>query len=248
MMSLTGQPDGPPIRSGIAQADLTAGMFAAYGIMAALLYRQFSGLGQRLETSLFESQLAQLTDLAQAYLATGQMPARYGNLHPHWAPFETIQVKDGHHIIAVTREDQWSALCEALCLEDCSKDPRFASNEGRLRHRRLLRARIEQRTRRMDREELKMRLDKVGVPNGPVWDVKEVLHAPQTHACRMVEEMEHPLLGKILLTGIPVKLNQTPGRLRRPPPLLGEHTEEILSGLLGFSSEEIRELREKGVI
>jgi crotonobetainyl-CoA:carnitine CoA-transferase CaiB-like acyl-CoA transferase len=248
IMSVTGPIGGPPYRVGIAQADITAGMFAAYGIMVALFHRERSGQGQKVETSLFQSQIAQLTFQAGRFFATGESPRPQGNQHPLIAPYESFKTKDGHINIAVGNNALWSTFCKVMGLESYEKDPRFDTNPKRVQNRPALVEIIEERTVKFTTEELRKILDGAGIPNGPVWTVGEALTAPQTIALGMVQELEHPRAGRIKVTGIPVNLSSTPGSLRQPPPLLGQHTEEVLSKLLGMDPREIQELRQKGVI
>jgi len=248
IMSVTGPIGGPPYRVGIAQADITAGMFAAYGIMVALFHRERSGQGQKVETSLFQSQIAQLTFQAGRFFATGESPRPQGNQHPLIAPYESFKTKDGHINIAVGNNALWSTFCKVMGLENYEKDPRFDTNPKRVQNRPALVEIIEERTVKFTTEELRKILDGAGIPNGPVWTVGEALTAPQTIALGMVQELEHPRAGRIKVTGIPVNLSSTPGSLRQPPPLLGQHTEEVLSRLLGMDPREIQELRQKGVI
>lgn len=248
IMSVTGPIGGPPYRVGIAQADITAGMFAAYGIMVALFHRERSGEGQRVETSLFQSQIAQLTFQAGRFFATGESPKPQGNQHPLIAPYESFRTKDGHINIAVGNNALWASFCKVLGLEAYEKDPRFETNPKRVQNRPALVEIIEERTVQFTTEELRKILDEAGIPNGPVWTVGEALTAPQTIALGMVQELEHPKAGRIKVTGIPVVLSSTPGSLRNPPPLLGQHTEEVLSRLLGMTPSEIQELKQRGVI
>lgn len=248
IMSVTGPPEGPPYRVGIAQADIVAGMFAAYGIMVALFHRERTGEGQRLETSLFQGQLAQLTFQAGRYFALGVSPKPQGNQHPLIAPYESFRTKDGHINIAVGNNSLWSTLCRVLAMEAYEKDPRFESNPKRVENRPALIQVIEERTMNYTSQELRDILDKAGIPNGPVWTIGEALSSPQTMALDMVQEMDHPTAGRIKVTGIPIRMERSPGSLRIPPPLLGQHTQEILREMLEMGDEEIGLLQQQGVI
>lgn len=248
IMSVTGPPEGPPYRVGIAQADIVAGMFAAYGIMVALFHRQRTGEGQRLETSLFQGQLAQLTFQAGRYFATGVSPKPQGNQHPLIAPYESFRTKDGHINIAVGNNVLWSTFCKVLGMEVFEKDPRFETNPKRVENRPALIQVIEERTTKYTSQELRELLDKAGIPNGPVWTIGEALSAPQSLALGMVQELEHPKAGPIKVTGVPIQLEKSPGSVRFPPPLLGQHTQEILRELLGMSEKEVEELQNQGIV
>lgn len=247
-MSFTGEPNGPPLKVGVSQADITAGMFAAYAIMVAIHHRKNTGEGQCVETSLFESQVAQLTFQAGRYFATGEAPKAMGNQHPLIAPYETFKAKDGYINIAVGNNALWSSFCKAMGLEAKENDPRFSTNSTRIQNREDLIVVIEERTSTMTVQGLRDILDKAGVPNGPVWDLKEVLNAPQTLAREMVVETNHSKLGPIKVTGIPVKFSSSPGAIRIPPPVLGEHSDTILQEFLGMSPDDCETLRKEGVI
>jgi crotonobetainyl-CoA:carnitine CoA-transferase CaiB-like acyl-CoA transferase len=248
IMSVTGPPEGPPYRVGIAQADIVAGMFAAYGIMVALFHRERTGEGQRLETSLFQGQLAQLTFQAGRFFAMGVSPKPQGNQHPLIAPYESFRTKDGHINIAVGNNALWSTFCKVLGMETYEKDPRFETNPKRVENRPALIQVIEERTTKYSSQQLRDLLDKAGIPNGPVWTIGEALSAPQSLALGMVQELEHPKAGRIKVTGVPIQLGKSPGSVRLPPPMLGQHTQEILTQLLGMPEKEVEELRTQGIV
>jgi len=247
MMSITGEPE-TPIRPGVATADITTGMFAAFGIMAALFERQRSGKGQWVDTSLFEGQIALMTYQAGRYFATGEAPGRFGNRHPMIAPYETIRVADGVVNVAVGNDGLWLKFCDALDLDDMRQHPSFATNPDRTANRTELVAGIEERTSAMTMAEVREALDAVGVPNGPVWDLHDVFTSEQAIARDMVIEVSHPKIGSIKTTGLPVKLSRTPGSVRRPPPMLGEHTDEVLRQVLGYDETSVADLRSKKVV
>ncbi len=248
IMSVTGPPEGPPYRVGIAQADIVAGMFAAYGIMVALFHRERTGEGQRLETSLFQGQLAQLTFQAGRFFAMGVSPKPQGNQHPLIAPYESFRTKDGHINIAVGNNALWSTFCKVLGMETYEKDPRFETNPKRVENRPALIQVIEERTTKYSSQQLRDLLDKAGIPNGPVWTIGEALSAPQSLALGMVQELEHPKAGRIKVTGVPIQLGKSPGSVRLPPPMLGQHTQEMLTQLLGMPEKEVEELRTQGIV
>ena len=247
MMSITGEPD-MPIRPGVATADITTGMFAAYGIMTALFEREKSGKGQHVDTSLFEGQIAQMTYQAGRYFATGEAPGRFGNRHPLIAPYETIEAEDGVVNVAVGNDALWAKFCDALELKDLKEHPSFATNPDRVSHRKELIEGLEETTATMTVDEIREALDEVGVPNGPVWDLDDVFSSEQAKARDMVVEVEHPKAGTLKMTGIPVKFSRTPGAIRKPPPLLGEQTDEVLKELLDMKEDELKTLHEEEVL
>jgi CoA:oxalate CoA-transferase len=247
-MSFTGEVGGGPIKVGVAIADINSGMFAAYGILLALYHREKTGEGQMVETSLFETMVAQLTFQAGRFFATGKAPKPEGNRHPLIAPYESFLCKDGHINIAAANDSLFSKLCGAIGLSECLQDPRFQNNGLRVKNRQDLIAIIERKTKDYKLRDLQKILDVAGIPNGPIWSVDKTLTAEQTYALKMVKEVEHPTCGKIKVTGVPVKLSQTPGAVDLPPPTLGQHTEEILIGILGYSQGEVENLRKEGAI
>jgi len=248
IMSFTGEPGGAPLKVGVSLGDITAGMFAAYGVMTALFYRERTGQGQLLDTSLFESQIAQLTFQAGRYFTTGRSPEPMGNQHPLIAPYESFAAKDGFINIAVGNNNLWAAFCRVLGLEDYQNDPRFVDNPSRVQNRPELIKVIEEKTRSYTVSELRAMMDQAGIPNGPVWKVGEVLTSAQALARDMVVDLDHPKAGRIKVIGLPVKMHKSPGRITLPPPLLGEHTEEILTSWLNISPEEFKELKTQGVV
>jgi CoA:oxalate CoA-transferase len=248
IMSVTGEPGGRSLRVGIAQADLTTGMFAAYGILTALHHRGNTGEGQKVETSLYESQIAQLTFQAGRYFATGESPEAAGNQHPIIAPYESFKTNDGEVNIAVGSQPLWSNFCNVMDLGDYEKDPRFESNAKRVENREALIQIIEEKTSQYGLAEICEILNEAGIPNGPVRKMHDVLNAPQTIALEMVQELDHPVAGKIRVTGIPVKMSLTSGDLRIPPPVLGQHTAEVLNELLGIDSAEVQKLHDEEVV
>jgi CoA:oxalate CoA-transferase len=247
-MSFTGEVGGGPIKVGVAIADINSGMFAAYGILSALYHREKTGEGQMVETSLFETMVAQLTFQAGRFFATGTAPKPEGNRHPLIAPYESFPCQDGHINIAAANDSLFSKLCGAIGLSECLQDPRFQNNGLRVKNRQALIAILENKTKAYKLKDLQKILDDAGVPNGPIWSVDRVLTAEQTYALEMVKEIDHPTCGKIKVTGVPVKLSQTPGAVKLPPPTLGQHTEELLMGILGYPKVAVEKLRREGAI
>ena len=247
VMSITGEPGGPPIKVGVAIADITGGMFAAYGIMVALFNRQKTGKGQMIDGSLLDMQVSLLTYRAGDYFATGEIPQPIGSGHPVIVPYQAFKAKDAYFNIAVANEQLWEKFCKTVGLEDIKDDPRFATNPKRVENRDELVKIVSDvfATRNAD-EWLKMIQD-AGIPCGPIYTMDKVFSDPQVLHREMLKELDHPIAGKIKVTGVPLKLSDTPGAVETPPPVLGQHTEEILDAL-GYSREELEELRQDKVI
>ena len=244
VMSLTGEPDGSPVKVGLSFADITAGMNAFSGILLALLARQRTGEGQLGDVSLLDCQVALLTYQAGIYFATGKSPERLGNKHPSITPYETFEASDGHLIIACGNQGFWEKFCKLAALESLLADDRFTTMKKRVENRAeltpLVTAAIKTRTRR----EWYELLDREGIPCGLIKNVAEVCTDPQVLARDMVVPLEHPAAGTIRVNGVPIKLSKTPGKVTDPPPLLGQQTDAILSEILGYTPAEIAELRQ----
>ncbi|PZN07682.1 MAG: formyl-CoA transferase, partial [Bacillota bacterium] len=247
IMHVTGEPDRPPVRAGVAIADIGAGMWAAFGILAALWERERSGRGQVVDVSLFEGQIAWLTYVAGNFFATGKPPGRYGSAHPNLVPYQAFETADGHVMIAVGNDSLWRRFCEAAGRLDLADDPRFQANAGRVTHRDELLAELVPLMRTRTTAEWLELLDRAGVPAGPILSVADLVDDPHVRHRQMIVELEHPRAGVIRVTGIPVKLSETPGAIYAPPPLLGQHTDEVLEEF-GIDAEQRGRLREAGVI
>jgi formyl-CoA transferase/CoA:oxalate CoA-transferase len=242
LMSLTGDADGPPFRLGVAISDIVSGMFAFQGISMALYARTQTGRGQLVDIGMLDSTAALLTYQSGSFFATGQAPQRLGNRHPTIVPYETFSASDGDFVIAVGNDALWRAFCTACGLEALGDDPQFATNRQRVQGYGVLKPVIVERLRTKTRAEWIAVLTAAGIPCGAVRDVGEVLADPQLAAREMVQQVAHASLGPLRVTGVPVKLSDTPGGVRTAPPTLGQHTDAIL-GELGFSDEEIEEWR-----
>lgn len=227
IMSITGPAEGPPSKVGVAVVDLTTGMLAANAILAALYARERTGEGQHIDISLLESQVAWLANVASAYLTTGEAPGRHGNAHPTIVPYQTFRGRDAEFALGVGNDTQWRRLTEEIGRPELACDERFRTNPDRVRHREELIALLDAHFATAPAAEWVDRCRRAGVPAGPVRTVAEVLEDPQVLAREMVVSVEHPSIGELKLVGIPFKFSSTPASVRRPPPLLGEHTAEV---------------------
>ncbi len=248
IMSLTGFPDSSPVKVGISFADLVAGLYAFQGILLALRAAENGGEGQWVDVSLLDGQVSLLTFQAGSYFATGRSPGRLGNLHPMITPYETYRTADGHVIVAVGNESLWIKFCALLGRPELAADPRFASSRLRVENRQALADVLIPLMAERPTGVWLERLRAAGIPCGAVRSVGQVLEDPQVQARQMVTTVEHPGIGPMRTTGIPVKLSATPGEIVSAPPLLGEHTDQVLATLLGYSQAQIAAARRSGVI
>ena len=247
VMSVTGEPGGPPAKCGIPIGDLSAGLFCAFGILTAYVAREETGRGQYIDTSLFEGALAlSIWETAELW-STGRIPQPFGSAHRLTAPYQALETRDGYVNVGANNQRLWARLCNALGREDLIEDERFATNAGRMENRAELVEELEAATKEKDTDEWVEILLEAGFPAGPIYNYKEVFEDPHTAAREMMVEMDHPVEGAVKGLGIPVKLSETPGEIRRAAPLLGEHTEETLAEL-GYSKKEIADLRERSII
>ena len=249
LMSITGDRDrdgGHPTKVGVAISDVVTGLYAAIGILAALIGRD-EGRGQRVDVSLLGSTLAVLVNQAQNAFVSGSSPGRLGNAHPNIVPYETFATADGELAVAVGSERQWPRFCEAIGLPGLATDPRFVTNGDRVDNRDALRPLIADRLVTRTTAQWTADLDTGEVPNGAVADVLAAFDSPEATALGMSTEVDHPSLGVLRQAGIPLLFEDTPGAVRTAPPLLGEHTHEVLDEL-GFSAAEIAALRESGAV
>jgi crotonobetainyl-CoA:carnitine CoA-transferase CaiB-like acyl-CoA transferase len=248
LMSVTGPDDGPPYRLGLAIADLGSALFATQGILAALLARERTGRGQRVDIAMLDSVAALLTYQAGIYFATGAAPMRMGNRHPSIAPYDTYRAADGDLVLAVGNDDQFRRLCTVLGRPDLASDPRFTTNAGRVEHYESLKPALDFSIGARTLQDLTSALRASGVPGGSVRTVAETLADPQIAARDMVATLQHPAAGAVRVMGTPVKLSETLAEMRTAPPMLGQHTDAILKQDAGLSDAEIRRLRDAGAI
>ncbi|MCL6452629.1 MAG: CoA transferase [Alicyclobacillus sp.] len=248
LMSLTGEPDGPPVKAGFAMADLGAAMFGLTGILAALFHRERTGEGQYLTTSLYETQLAFHINWAGNYFATGETPRAMGSAHPNLAPYQAYRAADGHLVIACGNDALWQRLCDAFGRPEWKSDPRYVTNAARVQHRLELEHDLEAQLSTQPVAHWVAALEDVGVPAGPILNLADIYGGhPQTEALGMVQTVDHPVAGPLQQVAFPVHFAATPARMTLPPPLVGEHTDAILREL-GRTDEEIAQLRDHGVV
>lgn len=246
-MALTGEPDGPPLKVGASLADIFTGVMAAQGIQAALYQRTRTGGGQKIDVALFDSVLATLCYQAQEFLITGKEPRRLGNRHPSLSPYETFQTGDGYLILGVGNDLLWQRFCRAVGRPDLDQ-ARFKTNALRVENHRELRALLDALFRSAPTRDWLGKLEPAGIPVGQVRSVPEVFQNPQVRARRMLLEVDHPTVGRMRMTGNPIKMTGVGEAEALPPPVLGQHTEEILRERLKMDPKEIEALKEQGVV
>ena len=248
IMSITGPVEGPPMKVAVAIVDVTAGLNAVAAILAALHERERSGEGQYIDIALLDSQVAWLVNVASNYLVSGEMPKRYGNAHPNIVPYEPFEARDGWIALGVGTDRHWRRFCALAACEELADDPRFATNPKRVENREILIPLLREVFKEKDAQEWLNLLLEAGIPSAPINNIKEVFEDPQVRARDMVVEVPHPTAGRVRLAGSPLKLSRTPVRIELPPPLLGQHTEEILSEYLSYTPNDLAHLRDEGVI
>ena len=248
LMSITGPVDGEPTKHGVALVDVCTGMLACNSILAALQARHRSGRGQHVEVSLYESSLFMLANVAANYLAAGREGGRFGNGHPSIVPYTTYPTQDGMMAVAVGNDTQFAKFAQDIGRAEWATDPRYVKNKDRVENRATLDPLIAQTLKTDVADVWVSKLKAAGVPCGRINSVSAALDDEHTKARRMVETVEHPTIGELKVIGIPFKMSGTPTSIRRAPPTLGQHTEDILCGELGLTRERVAELRTKKII
>ena len=248
MMSVTGEPDGAPQRAGVPVADIITGMYASIAICAALAHRAETGVGQHLDLALLDSQIALLAYQNTNYFATGKPPRRIGNLHPNIVPYQPFRTADGDVIIACGNDNLYRKFCAAAGCGELAEDPRFATNGKRVENRAELTRLLAEVFRRRTTREWVETLEAAGVPNGPINDVAQVFEEPQVKARGVRIELEHAAGAPLPMVASPMRFSETPLEYRQAPPLLGQHTDQVLRELLGKSEAQLAKLRADGVI
>jgi len=247
IMSLTGEVGQDPVMVGVPQADMVAGMFAAFAIVSALFARERTGEGQVVDATMLGGQVALLSRQAARFFADGTVPRPEGNVHASIVPYQTFRARDGHVNIGVANNALFERFCRALDLDELLSDPRFTDNPSRVAHRKEIVPIIEKRMAALSKAEVVRRLREANVPVGPINSLDEVFSDPVVRHLGLIAEVDHPTAGRVRAPGIPVRLSGTPPSVRTPPPLLGEHTDEVLREL-GYSDGEIGTLKRDGAI
>jgi crotonobetainyl-CoA:carnitine CoA-transferase CaiB-like acyl-CoA transferase len=248
LMSICGGPDGGPTKYGVAIVDVCTGMLASNAILAAINARHTTGKGQKVELSLYETSLSMLINVASSYLTAGRNGGRFGNGHPSIVPYTTYQAKDAMMALAIGNERQFARTAEVLGHPEWASDERFNSNRARVEHRTMIDGLINEALAQDDADAWLAKLMAVGVPCGRINTVADALDDPHTQARDMIETIEHPTIGALKMLGIPFKFSDTACSVRRAPPTLGQHNDEILAGELGLDEGAIAELRREKVI
>jgi crotonobetainyl-CoA:carnitine CoA-transferase CaiB-like acyl-CoA transferase len=252
IMSVTGEPDGKPgggpVKIGVALADIMAGMYATVAVLAALAHRERSGQGQYIDLSLLDVQVGVLANQALNYLVTGDAPRRMGNAHPNLTPYDVFATRDGHMVLAIGNDAQFARFCEVAGCAEVARDTRYAINSTRVDNRASLMEIVGNAIRSNTTAWWISKLEKVGVPCGPINSIDQVFADPQVRARGMQAGMQHGAGVDVPLVASPLRLSQTPPEYVTPPPLLGQHTDEVLLGIAGLSASELATLRAGGVV
>jgi len=248
LMGITGEPDGNPCKVGVAITDVLTGVYASGAITSALLWRERSGEGQYIDCSLLDVQVSGLANIASNYLVAGREAQRWGTAHESIIPYQVFPTKDQPIAIAAANEKLWASFCKVLGKPEWLEDPRFESNPKRVENRDALIPMINEVMSQKTCDEWMKGMVAASVPAGPVNNMQRLFADPQVLHREMIAEVPHPTIGTLRLGGVPVKYSATPGAVRLPPPLLGQHTTEVLADVLGYSTEQVEELKEQGAL
>ncbi len=248
IMSITGELNGKPTKVGSSISDIIAGMYTAIGVLAALAYRNKTGKGQKVDVAMLDTQVSILENAVARYMATGVSPKPLGNRHPSIIPFEDFETKDGSIMIAAGNDVLWGKLCNALGVPELIDDERFKTNPLRGENYDEMRPLVAKPFLNKTTKEWMDILNEVGVPNGPINKIEDVVNDPQVKARDMIVEVDHPTAGKISMPGVPIKMSETQGSVRKPAPILGQHNEEVLKGKFNLTDEDIQRLKDEGAI
>jgi formyl-CoA transferase len=248
LMSITGTEESGPLKVGVAIIDLVAGLMLGKSIAAALYAREKTAVGQKLDTSLLEAEVAVLINAGSNYLVSGKVPGRWGNAHPTIVPYQSFQTEDSYLVVGVASEGIWQRFCAAIGKSELARDPRFERNSDRVANREALIPVLAEIFRSQQNKSWLRLLNQAEVPCAPIQTIDQVFQSPQVLHRKMLLEVEHPTAGTVPMAGLPVKFSATPASVRLPPPLLGEHSEEVLSSWLGMNSEVVAQLKQKGIL
>ena len=248
LMSITGPSDGEPHKVGVASADVLAGLFATNAILAALRHSERTGQGQYIDISLLDAQIAALVNIASNYLVGGQTPPRLGNLHPNIVPYQTFTASDGEFVLAVGNDGQFRQLCQLIERIDLLEDERFVTNPARVKNRNILIPILQRIFLEKSRDDWITALLDMGIPAGPINDVAQALNDPHIQARNLIQQTTLASGAALDMVGSPLRLSETPAQLRYPPPMLGQHTDEVLREILGYDAATIGHLRTDDVI
>lgn len=248
IISITGEPDGPPVRVGTSISDITAALFTTIGILSALHHHHQTGRGQLVDVAMLDSLVAVLENAVVRYFATGAVPQPLGSRHPAITPFEAFASANGHVIIAIGNDMLWAKFCEHVNRLELISDMRFSTNAGRTTHHSELFPILSEIMYQRTTDEWIDALGRIGVPCGPINAMDKVVNHPQVQAREMITRVVHNITGAVEVPGMPIKLTETPGRVDVPAPCLGEHTIEVLTGVLKMPPDEVERLRQEGII
>jgi crotonobetainyl-CoA:carnitine CoA-transferase CaiB-like acyl-CoA transferase len=247
LMSITGEKDGPPVKVGVAIADVLTGLYTTIGILSSLFHRERTQEGQEIDISLMDCQISSLVNVASNFLVGGIQPERLGNQHPNIVPYQVFTASDGEFVIAVGNDNQFRRFTNILGNPSLAEQEEFATNNARIQNKDILIPILEELLKVKTRAEWKNACDEAGIPAGPIHTIKEMFEDPQVLAREMVVEMEHPSIENLKLTGSPLKLSKTPVTMRKHPPKYGEHTEAVLKQI-GYSENEVRDFKTNDII